>query len=405
MVYRRIQRSVHVTEKHIETAKDFTASAKANDGLASVDLRQFWEDQEKAIANPFGRNIPQLPLGAICNWECVFAELGIEQDWKRYQEDSTWREELHKAYNDKSEKIVGKRLLSEGKNENSFFCGIKPLYGLFEMENVWDNVSQSYWHKKSAHTPDELESLLDRVDERLENPNEFFLPENWAVVKSKIEKSGKSVRFFKHQRGPVTFAMSMFGVEDLIYLIIDKPELAKRFSDTIAKAMHTKIDIHNREAGCTAETAPKGFSFADDNCAMLNADMYEFFAYPILKSIWDRMSPDETDSRYQHSDSDMRHLLPILGRLKLTGTNFGPNVMVNDIRKHLPGAVIFGELAPFTYSRNEEVNMVAELLRDYELIGDTRGLVFHTAGSINNGSRLTGMRLLMGAIQKYCRYD
>jgi hypothetical protein len=34
-----------------------------------------------------------------------------------------------------------------------------------------------------------------------------------------------------------------------------------------------------------------------------------------------------------------------------------------------------------------------------------RGVVLATAGSINNGSRLTGMRLLMGTIQRYCRYD
>jgi len=34
-----------------------------------------------------------------------------------------------------------------------------------------------------------------------------------------------------------------------------------------------------------------------------------------------------------------------------------------------------------------------------------RGLNFTTAGSINNGSRLTGMRLLMAAIQRHGRYD
>jgi len=49
--------------------------------------------------------------------------------------------------------------------------------------------------------------------------------------------------------------------------------------------------------------------------------------------------------------------------------------------------------------------MVAEFLRDYEMAKENRGLVFATAGSINNGSRLTGMRLLMAAIQEYGRYD
>ncbi|HOF87859.1 MAG TPA: hypothetical protein PLZ36_07100 [Armatimonadota bacterium] len=100
----------------------------------------------------------------------------------------------------------------------------------------------------------------------------------------------------------------------------------------------------------------------------------------------------------------MGHLLPLLGRLGLTSTNFGPTVMADEIRAHLPNAVIYGELAPFTFSRNEEAGIVAEFLRDFALTRAARGLIFSTAGSINNGSRLTGMRLIMAAIQRYGRY-
>ena len=35
----------------------------------------------------------------------------------------------------------------------------------------------------------------------------------------------------------------------------------------------------------------------------------------------------------------------------------------------------------------------------------SRSLVFNTTGSINNGSRLTGLRLIMSAIQHYGRYS
>jgi len=66
--------------------------------------------------------------------------------------------------------------------------------------------------------------------------------------------------------------------------------------------------------------------------------------------------------------------------------------------------VINGQLAPFTFSRHEEVNMVAETIRDFEYSRELKGVVFSTAGSINNGSRLTGLRLIMSAIQRYCRY-
>ena len=189
-----------------------------------------------------------------------------------------------------------------------------------------------------------------------------------------------------------------------IFLILDQPALAARFRDLILAAMLGIARILDEEAGFAPEDAPRGFYWCDDNCAMLTADMYEFFGYPILKGIFDRYAPDERDMRGQHSDSDMAHLLPILGRLNLTAVNFGPKVMVDEIRAHLPHAVIHGQLAPFTFSRNEEVNIVAEFLRDFELAREKKGLVFATAGSINNGSRLTGLRLIMAAIQEYGRY-
>ena len=173
----------------------------------------------------------------------------------------------------------------------------------------------------------------------------------------------------------------------------------------ISLAMLERARILDEEAGYSPETAPRGFSFRDDNCALLTPEMYEFFGYPILKGIFERYAPDPGDRRYQHSDSDMAHILPVLGRLDLTGVNFGPTLSVSQIREHLPRAVIYGQLAPFTFSRNEEEKIVAEFLRDFDQAREHRGLVFATAGSINNGSRLTGMRLIMSAIQHFGRYD
>jgi hypothetical protein len=62
------------------------------------------------------------------------------------------------------------------------------------------------------------------------------------------------------------------------------------------------------------------------------------------------------------------------------------------------------DIWPIPFSRNEEVSIVAKQVRDYEMAREERGLIFATAGSINNGSRLTGMRLTMAAIQEYGRY-
>lgn len=380
-----------------------------NGGLAPVDLDAFWQDQAVARANPFGSDIPQVPLGAICNWECIFDELGIEQDWWRFQhEDKAWAREISRQYNDKAASIVGKRLLPEGPPPDpaTQWPAIKALHDIFEAENVWEGgKSGSWWLKQSADTPEALAALLDRVEERLENLRAFILPENWDTEKARLTALGKKVPGYRQQRGPCTFGCSIYGAENLILLSFDDPGLFARFSDVLGRAILGRAQVLDDEAGLTPEEAQGGWNWADDNCCLFNAEMYEAFAMPIHRAVFGRYAPQPSHRRYQHSDSNMAHLLPLLAELDLTGTNFGPTLTVAEIREHCPHAVIDGQMAPFTYSRNEEANIVAEFLRDFDQARAQRGLNFTTAGSINNGSRLSGMRLLMAAIQRYGRYD
>ncbi len=391
-----------ITTEHQHMIESLLADTRANGGLAPVDIEQFWADQAVAIAAPFGADIPQCPLGIMMSGECVYDELGIPEDYWRYGQDQEWRLELHKAYNDLAEPIVGRRLLSEQWHDPSLnYPPVKMLHTIFEAENIWQNGS--WWLEQSANSEEELTALLDRVDARLSNLRAFILPENWAEEKARLTALGVKPPLYRGQRGPVTFATSIFGIENLIYLFMDNEPLAIRFSETILRAMLALGRVLDEEAGFTPETAPHGFGFADDNCYLLTAEMYELFAYPILEGIFARYAPNPGDGRHQHSDSAMRHLLPLLGRVGLTSTNFGPTVMADEIRTYLPKAVIYGELAPFTFSRNEEGGIVAEFLRDFAMTRESRGLVFSTAGSINNGSRLTGMRLIMAAIQRYGR--
>ena len=377
---------------------------RASGGLAPVDLERFWADDAAAHADPFGQDIPQVPLGIRMSWECVFDELGVAEDRERYRDDPAWALGLRRAYNDKAEQIVGRRLLSESPpSTEPAYPPVKGLHDVFEARNEWH--AGSWWLAQSAHDEDELQALLDRVERRNEDLRSFLLPEGWDEARGRLMARGIKPRLYRGQRGPVTFATSVYGTENLIFLLCDSPALACRFRDAILASMLGIARVLDEEAGYTPETSPRGFGFADDNCCLLTPGMYELFGYPILKGIFERYSPDPGDRRYQHSDSAMSHIIPILGRLNLTGTNFGPTVTVAEIREHLPRAVIDGQLAPFTFSRNDEEQIVAELLRDFAQARETRGLRFATAGSINNGSRLSGMRLIMSAIQHFARYE
>ena len=395
------------TPEHKRWITQLLAETRANGGLAPVDLNPFWADQEIANRDPFGTAIPQVPLGAICNWECVFDELGVPQDWWRFQYgDAAWALDLKRRYNDLSERIVGRRLLNETPADPTRqWPEIKGLHDIFEARNAWEGgATGSWWLHQSANTPDDLKALLDRVEHRLENVRDFLLPENWASEKQRLQSLGVRQPLYRTQRGPCTFACSIFGVENLLFLHFDDPPLMQRFSGLIARAILARAQIIDEEAGFTPATAPKGWSWFDDNCCLFNTEMYEQFAMPIHRAVFARYAPEPTDWRYQHSDSDMAHLLPLLAELDLRGVNFGPTLSVREIRQSCPHAVIDGQLAPFTFSRNEEANLVAEFLRDFEQARPHRGLRFSTAGSVNNGSRLTGMRLLMAAIQRHGRY-
>jgi uroporphyrinogen decarboxylase len=390
------------TAEHYRLTDELVADTVANNGLAPVDLDRFWADAEIANADPFGRDIPQVAWGATLTDECVYAELDMAEDFWRYQHDSDWALSLNRRYNDLAEPIVGRRLLNETPPDPvRAYPPVKGLHDIFEARNEWHD--QSWWLMPSADTREELAALLDRVADR--DVRSFVLPENWAEEKARLTALGVQPPLYRHQRGPVTFATSIFGTEKLIYLILEDPDLAGRLRDLIAEKMIELVNVLDEEAGYTAETRPAGFSFADDNCCLLNPQMYAFFAFPILQRLFAHCAPAADDWRYQHSDSAMGHLLPLLGKLDMRGLNLGPTVTVTEIREHCPNALIYGQLAPFTYSRNEQREIVAEIVRDIDLAGDARGLVVATAGSINNGTRLTSMRLAMAAIQRYGRYD
>ena len=367
--------------------------------LLPVDLEQFWKDDAAAHEdNCFSLKAPQVALGIRMSDECVFAELGENgTPWAYTPIDR--RIELNKRYNDKSEKIVGKRLLNEiYLPVDAQFPEIKRIGEIFGGRYEW--VNDSEWLESDIKTPKELEAQLDKIDKM--DLREFMLPANWdEKCRIIFEKHGIRPRTSHDVRGPVTLACSIFGIENLIYLIMDEPDLAKRFSDTIADIIIKMTEIKGTESGRKSND----FWFNDDNCCMLTPEMYEFFAYPILKRVFDRFSPDPHHFRYQHSDSAMEHLLPILGKLNFTGVNFGPTVTIDKIREHMPKTRIDGCIAPFTFMNNDREKIIAEVKRDCEMAKIYgRGVNISTAGSINNGSLLESMRTVMWAVREYGRY-
>ena len=362
--------------------------------MNDFDIARFWENDELAHRDNCFYPAPQVALGIRMSDECVFAELGEEGDPWAYTELSR-RIDLNRRYNDKSEKIVGKRLLREKfLPEDARLPYVKRIGEVFGGEYIMHNATE--WLKESIEDEKALEKKLDEVEKM--DLRAFMLPDNWESEKKRVyETYGVKPSPVHHIRGPVTLACSLMGTTEFLYFLADEEELAERFSSDIADVIIRMAEIMDEEAGLTGKDT-HGFSFADDNCCLLSPAMYEKFGYPVLKKVFARFSPDPEDKRYQHSDSAMGHLLPILGRLDLNGVNFGPTVMVPEIRENLPHARIDGCIAPFAFMRNEREELIAETKRDIEAGFRYGGVNISTAGSINNGSSLESMRLIMEVI-------
>lgn len=365
--------------------------------MYEVDLEKFWSDDEVAHRdNCFCKEAPQAAFGILMSDECVFAELN--EDGNPWIETERQRRiDLNRRYNDKAEKIVGRRLLKEDLPlPAKKFPYVKRIGEIFGGNYVINENSE--WLEFNCNSYKELEDILDRADKL--DIHDFMFPENWYSEKKRLhEEYGLVPHLYKSIRGPVTLATSIFGAQNLIYLILDEPELAKRFSDTITEVILKMTSAMDEETG-----PDSGFSFYDDNCCLLTPQMYEFFAFPILEKIFRVRSPKPEDRRYQHSDSSMGHLLPILGRLDLTGCNFGPDVLFDKIRENMPNTRVDGCLSPLVFMDNDEEEIISQIKRDCKMAKETKGINISTAGSINNGSLLTSMRAAMYAVQKYGRY-
>ncbi len=370
-----------------------------------MDYEQFWKDDEAAHReNCFNPEAKQVALGLRMSSECVFAELGEEGDpWGVTEPGRLY--DLNKRYNDRAEKIVGRRLLPEESPEGLVeFPSVKRIGEVFGGQYERGEGTGEWLHSP-VKTPSELEVLLDRV-ESLDLAS-FMLPGDWESEKRRIfEESGRRPELLRHIRGPVTLATSLYGVENLIFLYYDAPGLFERFGRVIGDTVLKMAGILDKEAGYDEGESPHGFSFADDDCNLMTPEMYEVFGYPVLKRVFEHYSPDPGDMRFQHSDSAMHHLLPQLATLELTGCNFGPTVLVDEIRSHMPRTRIDGCLAPFTFMHNDAQKIREEVKRDCGMIRATgsRGLNIFTAGSINNGSSLESLRVVMDGILEFGRY-
>jgi len=360
-----------------------------------LDLERWWRENRESEGKPFSTQKPRVPCHIPLDDHWLIEEMRVEST-VRFFSDPDYRVAMHKACNDRCEPALGIRPFGERPGGP----GPKRIEQVFGCRIVLTEGATP-WLEPGVSSIDELVALMDRV-ERTPIYDLMMTPE-WEQALSETPAPGPAEPPHTRgggSRGAATVATSVCGTEQALWYCIDYPEDMRRFFDLFAE----KLIEYHRTIDRLTGSVTRGYSWADDHCALFSPAMYEQFCLPAMKRVMDEFAPEPADRRFQHSDGACAHLLSLLNELGYHGVNLGPTVHPLEIRKHMPKTVISGQVPPLVLRNGTPEEIVAAVRRDVEAVGGDGGLVLQTAGSIAGGTSFESIRVYMWAAQEYGRY-
>jgi len=360
-----------------------------------LDTKTFWKENEVCF-KPFSTDKPRVPVSLPIDDHFLIEEMGITSTLKYYK-DKAYQLELNKQCNDKLETVIGKRFYSERDEISSKLNRFEVIMGA-----KWElTEGGTPWLESCVEDVEDLKKLIKEA-EKIDMKNAAF-PEDWLEKKEQFEKeTGKPVRLGGNfSRGPATMATSIIGTTNTCMFIMDYPDEMKAFFELLSAKL---IEYHEAIMAATGNITINGYSLTDDNCYLFSPKQYEEFCAPVLKKLFDRFAPAPEHKRFQHSDSDMGHLMGILHDLGVNAVNLGPNLHPLSIRKAIHKAVIHGQMPPFTLRNGTHDEIIEIVKRDIDAIAGDGGLIACTAGSVSAGTPLENIKLFMWAVNEFGRY-
>jgi uroporphyrinogen decarboxylase len=361
-----------------------------------LDAKAFWAENEQCTGKAFRTDKPRAPLGMPVDDHWLLEEMQVPSTL-RYYRDAEYRATVNRQCNDRCEESIGRRPFNES---------VQPK-GILRIEEVFGSRFElteggTPWLEPGVESVEDLRDLcarLEKLDDR--GLRDLMFSTGGTIAPQPLNPDGTPKVRGAGSRGPATIGTSVCGTMNLMYWLVDAPAEIGRFYELLGDVLVRYQRIVEREANVTF----RGYGWLDDNCCLFSPDLYDTFCYPVMKKVFDAFSPEPQDNRYQHSDSEMRHLLPILARLNFHGVNLGPTIPAEVIRAAMPRTEIHGQIAPMTLRNGTFEEVVAEVKRDFAAVGGDGGLFVTSAGSVSAGTTLERLREWMWAVQRYMRYD
>ena len=357
-----------------------------------LDLKEFWLENEKALGQkPAERN--RIPIQFSMDDHYLIETLGIPSTI-RYYRDFSYRMTVHREINDLLEAHLGKRFFTEQPCEPPEAVRFEVLMG-------------AHWELREGGTP-WLESTvtderdLDKIIANAEklDMRQVAFPEDFTAKRNAWEsETGTPVRMGgTFARGPATMATSILGTTKTCLFMMDEPERMDAFFDVVGRKL---VEWHEAQMVATGNTERSGYALTDDNCCLFPPRQYERFCAPVLDRLFKAFAPERAHRRYQHSDSEMSHLMPILHNLDVNVVNLGPTIHPLAIRKAMPNAEIQGQLPPMLLRNGTRKDIFSMVKRDIEAVGADGRLVCCTAGSMAGGTPIENFLAYMEAVHEY----
>lgn len=355
-----------------------------------IDYEEFWREN-RVCYKPFSTDKPRAPLHIGVGEDLIKSLAGVS-DHRRFYLDYKYQMECHQRAGEILHEELGMSLqprICQGSVVNASIFGgevvfpdnappwIRPV--VTSIADLPDFIT----HMKSI-------SILDAGE----------IP-RWLEWRNRLAADfGIEARLGSGVHGIAQLATLIMGPERFIYLLYDHPDLAECFLDALMEVLWRFIDVMRKETGVTG----RGIHIASDDSALLSPDLFGRFIFPRENECFRRYAPENGDTRYYHSDGDMRHLLRFLREYRLTSVNLGPAVNIEEIRKKLPNTVIYGHVPPLLLRNGTPEQIIERVKADFQKVGVDGGLVIDTAGSINEGTPLVNLKALVYAVHRYCRY-
>ena len=356
------------------------------------NTQAFWNENNACTGAPFSTRKPHAPLEM--SFDDHFLVGLVYFDMHRYHQDYAYQEMINRQANDVLEKELGRRFY----NERILHIIPRRIEEVFEAYSLYQD-NQPPWLETNIRSLNDLKKMISRVREK--DIIAELLPADWEnkVIRYQ-ESTGNLVQWGTGGRGPATVGTSVIGTTNLCMWMLDAPDLIHEFYSLLAEKYVEYASYLRDITGVIAD----GWWITDDNCCLFSPALYRKYCAPVLENLFKTFSPSAGSARFQHSDSAMAHLMPILRELGVNGVNFGPTIHPQLIRKEMPKAVIHGQIPPMLLRNGSPQEIIDCVKRDFESAGLDGGLICAPAGSYDEGTPFENLRCYMHAVQTETRY-